>query len=137
MKIYMGTSEFDARVLGHTPGGVNWNERGYVVFYPEEYLLEGPGGETITMLCMEEGCSKPEGWTLYSVDWSLLQGLADDHHVTLGVLPGASQAEIKSAFRRLAARHHPDKGGDPEQFKRIRRAYEALMRNVKCYEAPL
>jgi DNA-J related protein/DnaJ domain len=37
---------------------------------------------------------------------------------------------IKQAYRRLAAQHHPDKGGDPARFRAIRGAYEILLR---CY----
>jgi len=44
----------------------------------------------------------------------------------LGVAKDASDCDIKKAFRRLAVKHHPDKGGDPEEFKRISRAYEVL-----------
>jgi len=45
----------------------------------------------------------------------------------LGVAKDASQDEIKKAYRRLAIRHHPDKGGDPEQFKELSKAYDVLM----------
>lgn len=44
----------------------------------------------------------------------------------LGVEKNASQSEIKKAYHKLAVRHHPDKGGDPEKFKDISRAYEVL-----------
>lgn len=37
-----------------------------------------------------------------------------------------SWSEIRSAFRRQAALHHPDRGGDAEQFCRVRDAYELL-----------
>jgi len=44
----------------------------------------------------------------------------------LEVEKNASEAEIKKAYRKLAVKHHPDKGGDPEKFKEITRAYEVL-----------
>jgi len=44
----------------------------------------------------------------------------------LGVGADATAAEIKQAYRQLARQHHPDAGGDPEQFHRIQQAYELL-----------
>lgn len=49
-----------------------------------------------------------------------------NYHETLGVSPGASQDDIKKAYRKLALEHHPDKGGNEEQFKKITEAYEYL-----------
>lgn len=49
-----------------------------------------------------------------------------DHYSTLGVPRDASQEEIKKAFRKLAMTHHPDKGGDPNEFQKINEAYEVL-----------
>lgn len=37
----------------------------------------------------------------------------------LGLLPGSSDGEIESAFRKEARRHHPDVGGDPARFRAI------------------
>jgi hypothetical protein len=37
-----------------------------------------------------------------------------------------TSATIKQQFRQLAAKHHPDKGGNPERFIAIREAYEIL-----------
>lgn len=52
------------------------------------------------------------------------------HYQTLGVTEQASQAEIKSAFKRLALKYHPDRNqNDPvmeEQFKEINHAYQVL-----------
>jgi DnaJ-domain-containing protein 1 len=45
----------------------------------------------------------------------------------LGLEPGASQAAIKAAYRRLAKSHHPDMGGDGEAFRRLEAAYRLLM----------
>ena len=49
-----------------------------------------------------------------------------DHYNTLGVSKDANKQEIKLAYRKLASKHHPDKGGDQEQFKRIQGAYSVL-----------
>merc|ERR1719460_3050014 len=49
----------------------------------------------------------------------------------LEVEKNASSAEIKKAYRKLAVKHHPDKGGDPEKFKEITRAYEVLSDSEK------
>ncbi|WP_445157631.1 J domain-containing protein [Halomonas sp. E14] len=40
----------------------------------------------------------------------------------------APAATIKAAFRRAALRHHPDRGGQPSDFRAIRAAYELLAR---------
>jgi len=50
-----------------------------------------------------------------------------DYYKILDVDKGASQEEIKKAFRKLAHTHHPDKpGGNEEKFKEATEAY--------CYE---
>jgi curved DNA-binding protein len=54
----------------------------------------------------------------------------------LGLKLGASEADVKKAFRRLAAKHHPDKGGDEEQFKKIKLAYEQITEPEKFKQAP-
>ncbi|RHY24307.1 hypothetical protein DYB32_008897, partial [Aphanomyces invadans] len=46
------------------------------------------------------------------------------YYETLGVPKTASAADIKKAYRKLALKNHPDKGGDPELFKDITVAYE-------------
>ena len=50
-----------------------------------------------------------------------------DYYEVLGVAKGASDDEIKKAFRKKAVQHHPDKeGGDEAKFKEINEAYEVL-----------
>lgn len=44
----------------------------------------------------------------------------------LGVEKSASTAEISKAYKKMAAKHHPDKGGDEELFKDIQKAKEIL-----------
>ena len=52
-----------------------------------------------------------------------------DYYSTLGVPRGASDAEIKKAFRKLAQQWHPDVNQDPaahDRFKAINEAYQVL-----------
>lgn len=52
-----------------------------------------------------------------------------DYYETLGVSRGASEPEIKKAFRKLAQKYHPDVNKDPSaesRFKEINEAYEVL-----------
>ena len=49
-----------------------------------------------------------------------------DHYATLGVAKNATPEDIKKAYRRLAAIHHPDKGGDTAEFQKVQAAYETL-----------
>jgi len=47
-------------------------------------------------------------------------------YTILGVYKTATSADIKAAYRALALKHHPDKGGDSDTFKIIARAYKVL-----------
>lgn len=49
-----------------------------------------------------------------------------DYYATLGLKRGASPDEIKKAYRSLAMKHHPDRGGDEKKFKEISAAYDTL-----------
>ncbi|KKQ21625.1 MAG: Chaperone protein DnaJ, partial [Candidatus Wolfebacteria bacterium GW2011_GWC1_37_10] len=50
-----------------------------------------------------------------------------DYYRILGINKGASEEEIKKAFRKLAHKYHPDKkGGDEKKFKEISEAYSIL-----------
>src|SRR3989344_1249614 len=52
-----------------------------------------------------------------------------DYYEVLGVAKGASEAEIKSAYRKMALQYHPDRNkeaGTTEKFKEINAAYEVL-----------
>src|SRR5262245_27741748 len=49
-------------------------------------------------------------------------------HEVLGVPEWATAEEVKQRFRELALLHHPDHGGDPHEFMRIKIAYDELLR---------
>ena len=52
-----------------------------------------------------------------------------DYYNVLGVEPNAGDAEIKSAYRRMARKYHPDvskEAGAEDRFKAVNEAYEAL-----------
>ena len=61
-----------------------------------------------------------------------------NYYELLGVDKGADKNEIKKAYRKLAMQKHPDKGGDPEEFKKLTEAYETLQDDQKrsAYDNP-
>ena len=48
-------------------------------------------------------------------------------HKVLGVDPDASDEQIKAAARALKKQHHPDKGGDYDDFKRVVQAEDIML----------
>lgn len=58
-----------------------------------------------------------------------------NYYDILGVAKGASEEEIKKAFRTLAHKYHPDKkGGDEAKFKEVSEAYAVLSDKKKRAE---
>jgi len=57
----------------------------------------------------------------------------------LGVPRDASNIDIKKAYQKLAKTHHPDKGGNKENFQKINEAYETLSNPEKrsAYDNPI
>jgi DnaJ-class molecular chaperone len=49
-----------------------------------------------------------------------------DAYKTLGVARDATEEQIKKAYRSMASKHHPDKGGDTAKFQEVQSAYETL-----------
>ena len=55
----------------------------------------------------------------------------DDHYKILGLKRGASQKDVKKAYRKMAKKWHPDKNPDDvdkakEKFMKVAKAYEVL-----------
>lgn len=46
----------------------------------------------------------------------------------LGLVNGASNEQIKDAYRKLAMQHHPDRNGDANEFARVTKAYKSLIK---------
>lgn len=57
--------------------------------------------------------------------------MSSNLYETLGIEKDATDTDIKKAYRKLAIKHHPDKGGDEETFKKISHAYGILSNTEK------
>lgn len=60
--------------------------------------------------------------------------MAKNYYEILGLDKKATQDDVKKAFRKLAQKHHPDKGGDEAKFKEITEAYSILSDEKKRRE---
>ena len=49
-----------------------------------------------------------------------------DYYKILNVSKNATNDEIKRQYKKLALKHHPDRGGDSEMFKKVSEAYQIL-----------
>jgi len=57
-----------------------------------------------------------------------------NYYDVLGVDEKATSAEITKAFKDLAKKHHPDRGGDEAKFKEINEAHETLKSSQKRHD---
>lgn len=62
--------------------------------------------------------------------------MLENNYQILGVREGATRKEIQDAFRKLALEHHSDRGGNIEQFKKIKQAYDDLKLGKKYPDSP-
>lgn len=60
--------------------------------------------------------------------------MTTDYYNILGVQRTATDHDIKSAYRRMASKHHPDKGGDTAKFQELQKAYETLSNATSRHE---
>ena len=63
--------------------------------------------------------------------------MVESNYDILGITEGSTEKEIRNAFRRLALRYHSDKGGENDQFIKIKQAYEDLKIGKKYPETDL
>ena len=54
-----------------------------------------------------------------------------DYYDVLGVDKNASESEISKAYRKLAKKYHPDKGGNAKDFEKISKAYNEALKIIK------
>jgi len=52
--------------------------------------------------------------------------MVENNYDILGIIENSTKKEIRDAFRRLALQFHSDRGGENEQFIKIKQAYEDL-----------
>ena len=57
-----------------------------------------------------------------------------DYYDILGVDEKATGAEITKAFKVLAKKHHPDRGGDKDRFQEINEAHHTLKNSQKRHD---
>ena len=57
-----------------------------------------------------------------------------NYYEVLGVNEKASNSEITKAFKDLAKKHHPDRGGDEAKFKEINEAHDTLKSSQKRHD---
>ncbi|EGG41698.1 heat shock protein DnaJ domain-containing protein [Candidatus Nitrosarchaeum limnium SFB1] len=63
--------------------------------------------------------------------------MVETNYDILGITEGSTEIEIRNAFRRLALQYHSDRGGENEQFIKIKQAYEDLKIGKKYPETDL
>jgi curved DNA-binding protein len=49
-----------------------------------------------------------------------------DYYSILGVPKNASKEDIRKAYKKQSMKHHPDRGGSEEEFKKVNEAYQNL-----------
>ena len=95
-------------------------------------VRRGRAGPLVVLGCLV-AVSRSE---TYSRAIRLPVGVASPYEV-LGVDPDADEDEVEAAYRRCVKETHPDLGGSPREFLRIRRAYEAIVSDEADAETDL
>ena len=64
-------------------------------------------------------------------DAALAEIMALSFYDALGVQPGATNADVRRAFKAAALKHHPDKGGDARIFRYLSTVRDILLNKAK------
>ena len=62
----------------------------------------------------------------YNIDNYLIEMSASEAEQILGLSGKYSAAQVKSSYRKMSLKHHPDRGGSTEMMKKVNVAYEIL-----------
>lgn len=103
-----------------------WEEDGQVFHDVRTVVLDRQQLET-------EGCATSKRhWNMFYTTprEERIQPATPRCLAVLGLKRGADRESINGAYRRLAMRHHPDQGGDAEDFKRVQEAYEMAISSL-------
>ena len=55
-----------------------------------------------------------------------IEEIPEKEYKILGLDEDVTDQEIKQRYRYLIKKHHPDRGGDPKRFKKIKKAYDKI-----------
>jgi DnaJ-class molecular chaperone len=58
----------------------------------------------------------------------MFQQKSEDPYKILGISPDATEEQVKKAYKTMAKKHHPDKGGTVEKMKEINQAYSDILK---------
>lgn len=75
-----------------------------------------------------EGCAPGRSWRYYYYAKPLEPRASDSPHLsTLGLKEPFTEVEARAAYRRAAKSTHPDAGGSPDDFRKVRAAFDVAM----------
>lgn len=69
--------------------------------------------------------------TVVDKDEALAKLEAMNFYAALGTSPGATNAEIRKAFKKQASGHHPDNGGDPRAYRHLSKVKDILLSKAR------
>lgn len=75
--------------------------------------------------------NREDNQSIHTMLTNFWQALARYQHqpealTVLGLTGSENKKEKQARYRQLVQQHHPDKGGDPEQFRRIQNAWQSI-----------